>query len=64
MAVGIMHEPLTYTRDRKDVSYFRDLIDSHSGDSTAKERLARHGRELRVELGRRDSRTAKAFRQL
>ena len=40
MAVGITDEPLTYTRDRKGVSYFRDCIDATT--ATAQRRNAWH----------------------
>lgn len=49
-----VREPLTY---RPDVarSYFQDIVAAHTGDEGAKERLAQHTKEMRVELPKREA---------
>jgi len=53
MDVAVLSEPLTYERHSPH-SYFKDLIASDGGENAATARLARHERELAVELERRD----------
>ena len=53
MDVAVLSEPLTYERHSPH-SYFKDLIASEGGENAATSRLARHERELAVELERRD----------
>lgn len=48
--VTVGHEPLTYERDRHDVSFFRDLYFASKGDGVAGARLQRHRREAAVEI--------------
>jgi HK97 family phage major capsid protein len=61
---GVRSEPATYQRGDKH-SYFLDLIrsnmgrgDGDGGVEAARERLARHGREIDVEMPKRDARRA------
>lgn len=49
-----VREPATYERGNRQLSYFRDLINAHQGDNAAQARLARHAREINVELERRN----------
>jgi HK97 family phage major capsid protein len=46
--VRVLKEPLIYERTSPH-SFFRDLMDAHNGDETAKERLAQHRRQMTVE---------------
>jgi HK97 family phage major capsid protein len=50
--IKVGDEPKTYTPEssKRGVSFFRDVRASMMGDPTAAERLARHGREMAVEM--------------
>jgi HK97 family phage major capsid protein len=54
MTVEITSEPLTYD-PAASTSYFRDRALDARGDERARERLERHGREMGVEIPRRDA---------
>src|SRR5439155_1181249 len=51
-SLQVVREPLTYERHAPH-SYFRDLI-FQDRDARAAERLERHGRDLAIEMERRD----------
>jgi hypothetical protein len=54
--VQVTREPLTYERHLTTTSYFKDRIDLEMhGDNAARSRLERHGKEMDVELARRDA---------
>lgn len=60
--VTVRSEPLTYLRQNRRVSYFRDLGLAYVGnDPEARQRLDRHGREMDVELPKREARRLAAF---
>jgi HK97 family phage major capsid protein len=63
--VTVTREPLTYERGN-GASYFLDLANAQfKGDTEARERLQRHGREMDVELPRRDKRREeKAYQEM
>jgi len=52
-SVSVERESLTY-QDGGENSYFRDLLDGFGGDNAANARLARHAREVKDEIERRD----------
>ncbi len=62
MTVRVASEPLTYAAERRERSFFADLVTEARGESAealnARERLGRHNREVRVELAERERRVA------
>jgi len=58
----VRSEPMTYGRENRTVSYFRDLGLAHvGGDQDARERLNAHRREMDVEIPKREARMALEF---
>lgn len=55
--VDVRSEPLTYQRQRS--TYFSDLYKMTQGDVEAKSRLERHGKEMDVEMPRREAQRAR-----
>jgi HK97 family phage major capsid protein len=61
--IHVRSEPLTYGRQNRQVSYFRDLGMAHvGGDQEARERLQRHRAEMAEELPKREARMEREFR--
>lgn len=62
-ANGVRSEPLTYKREDRSTSYFKDLGLAYvGGDQEARERLSRHRDEMHVELPKREARMEREFR--
>ncbi len=60
--VRVRSEPLTYQRENRQASYFRDLGLAYvGGDQEARERLARHRSEMAEEIPRREARMEAEF---
>lgn len=59
----VRREPLTYERENRQASYFRDLgLALVGGDEEARGRLNRHRVEMAEEMPRRDARLEREFR--
>lgn len=60
--VIVKREPLTYEREKRTTSYFRDLGLAYvGGDEEARQRLQRHRQEMDVELPKREARMEAEF---
>lgn len=60
--VSVRSEPLTYDRQNRNASYFRDLGLAYvGGDQQARERLQSHRREMDVELPKLEARQSAEF---
>lgn len=62
--ISVRREPMTYERENRSVSYFRDLGLAYvGGDQEARGRLQRHRTELAEELPKREARMEQEFRR-